>query len=580
MHIQLNRKNFEKIKPILKIILDKKNKIINTKNDTNSSESESFYVPLNQEFNTREDILKLFKKENLEDQSKIDFSLIEDKKVSEIKKKNKKEKENFKDALEKLIPKDLHGKIKTAYDTVGDIAILEIPEELKEYEKEMGKILLEKNPAIKTVVKKSGFHSGTFRIQKHEHVAGLKKKSSIVKENNISLKIDIDKTYYSVRMSTERKRIFSKVKPKEKVLVMFSGIGPYVYSISKNTKADFVYGIEINKNAHKMSFYNKELNKCSNTLVLNGDVREIIPNLAKKTMGFELHFDKSDEKKLFDPEIYFLKFNYDEFYEEQEEIKTKIRNLKKKEKIVFLKPEMIKKGKKIDFKHKNFHKFIYDLKKLIKKLSINVVLPLYQNLNKTIMDYLQENKSLNSQIYYSNSYNNKIIPFKTFSQVKEYIKNIYYDMEIAEKSYASFSLIKDEMKLLKNDFNLHFKLNSKDDIKFDKYMNIVSIKYEESDEFKEIYNEFISRDIKFDRIIMPLPKSAEEFLDLTQNISKEGTVVHLYDFLNEEEMDKPKEKINNFLMIHNREVDIKSINKCGQYGPGRYRVCTDFVFKN
>jgi tRNA (guanine37-N1)-methyltransferase len=43
---------------------------------------------------------------------------------------------------------------------------------------------------------------------------------------------------------------------------------------------------------------------------------------------------------------------------------------------------------------------------------------------------------------------------------------------------------------------------------------------------------------KFDRILMPLPKSAEDFLDVALSASKKGTVIHFYDFLFEEEIPK------------------------------------------
>lgn len=41
---------------------------------------------------------------------------------------------------------------------------------------------------------------------------------------------------------------------------------------------------------------------------------------------------------------------------------------------------------------------------------------------------------------------------------------------------------------------------------------------------------------KFDRIVMPLPKSAEEFLDVALKSAKKGTVIHFYDFLFEEDL--------------------------------------------
>ena len=79
-------------------------------------------------------------------------------------------------------------------------------------------------------------------------------------------------------------------------------------------------------------------------------------------------------------------------------------------------------------------------------------------------------------------------------------------------------------------------------------------------------------DIKFDRIIMPLPKSSEKFLDSALNVSKKGTIMHFYDFQNENEFNKSKDKIKK----HINNFKILKVVKCGQYAPRKYRICVDF----
>jgi len=49
---------------------------------------------------------------------------------------------------------------------------------------------------------------------------------------------------------------------------------------------------------------------------------------------------------------------------------------------------------------------------------------------------------------------------------------------------------------------------------------------------------------KFDRIAMPLPRSAEDFLDVALKASRKGTIIHFYDFEHESDIpDKSIEKI-------------------------------------
>ena len=77
---------------------------------------------------------------------------------------------------------------------------------------------------------------------------------------------------------------------------------------------------------------------------------------------------------------------------------------------------------------------------------------------------------------------------------------------------------------------------------------------------------------KFDRVLMPLPKNAENFLDLAIfSVKKKGTI-HFYDFLHESEI--PDEAIKKI----KKHCKAKILNwvRCGQYSPRKYRVCIDF----
>jgi tRNA (guanine37-N1)-methyltransferase len=155
----------------------------------------------------------------------------------------------------KLSKKELNI-LKTAFDVVGEIAILEIDPELGKKEKIIAQTLLEMQKNIKTVVKKVGIHSGKFRLQKLKIIAGKRKKETIHKENMIRLKLNAEKVYFSPRMATERKRIMEQIKPGEEILIMFSGCAPYPCVLAKNTKAKEIYGIEINPAAHKYALEN------------------------------------------------------------------------------------------------------------------------------------------------------------------------------------------------------------------------------------------------------------------------------------------------------------------------------------
>lgn len=178
-------------------------------------------------------------------------------------------------------------KLKTAHDIIGSIAILEIDEVLRKKEKKIADAVLKSNRNIKTVLRKDAGHEGEFRTQKMKWLAGIKTKKTVHKENNVFLKLDVEKVYFSPRLSTERKRISGLVKKGENVLVMFSGCAPYPCVLSKNTEAKEIMGIEINPEGHKYGVENAILNRLSNVILVNGDVKKDAPVLSRIGLRFD-----------------------------------------------------------------------------------------------------------------------------------------------------------------------------------------------------------------------------------------------------------------------------------------------------
>jgi len=196
-------------------------------------------------------------------------------------------KENiFKLGLKKLLSKDLSSKelrlLKTAYDIIGEVAILEIPLELRKKEKVIAKKILELNKSVRTVLRKEGGHEGEFRLQKSVFLAGKRNRETTHLESRCRFNLNVDKVYFSPRLVTERMRVAKSVKKGEKVLVMFSGCGIYPVMISKNSLAEKIVGVEVNKVACNYAKKNLKLNKVDNIEIICGDVRKILPKLKDK----------------------------------------------------------------------------------------------------------------------------------------------------------------------------------------------------------------------------------------------------------------------------------------------------------
>ena len=189
----------------------------------------------------------------------------------------------LKEVLETKLSKRERSFVRASFDTVGSIALIEVPGELRKKQKLIANAVLAQNPAIKSVFKKVGGHKGRFRTQKIVWLAGEKKTETIHKESGVFMKLDVAKCYFSPRLVSERLRIAKLVKKNENVLVLFSGVAPYALILAKQSFARKIVAIEKNPVAHKYAVENLVLNKipANKLILLCGDVKEKIPELKE-----------------------------------------------------------------------------------------------------------------------------------------------------------------------------------------------------------------------------------------------------------------------------------------------------------
>ncbi|MBI4164013.1 MAG: class I SAM-dependent methyltransferase family protein [Candidatus Aenigmarchaeota archaeon] len=185
---------------------------------------------------------------------------------------------DLKEALRsKLTDKELQS-LKTSFDVIGHVAILEIPEGLVKKEKIIAQALLKLHKNVKTVCKKSGERSGTYRLRKLKKLAG-NGFETVHKESGCLFKLDPRKAYFSVRESTERLRLAQELKPKEKILVLFSGIGPFGIVAAKKQPGCIVDMVEINPTACEYAEENIRLNKVQESVKsFCGDANKVTPS--------------------------------------------------------------------------------------------------------------------------------------------------------------------------------------------------------------------------------------------------------------------------------------------------------------
>ncbi|USN45854.1 MAG: methyltransferase [Candidatus Woesearchaeota archaeon] len=183
---------------------------------------------------------------------------------------SKKEPRDFRSAITKVLP--TYNKF--AFDQLGSIAIIEVDEEFRDKEELIAKTLLETNATVKTVLRKDSTHENEFRTQTYKFLQGVETKIATIKENNVTLSFDVEEVYFSVRLSSERKRVAQQVKENESVLVMFSGAGPYAMVIKKMHPSATVTAVEMNPEGHRWAVHNAKINKLDITCV-NEDVGKL-----------------------------------------------------------------------------------------------------------------------------------------------------------------------------------------------------------------------------------------------------------------------------------------------------------------
>jgi tRNA G37 N-methylase Trm5 len=80
---------------------------------------------------------------------------------------------------------------------------------------------------------------------------------------------------------------------------------------------------------------------------------------------------------------------------------------------------------------------------------------------------------------------------------------------------------------------------------------------------------------KFDRIVMPLPKTGEIFLDRALGSLKQSGWLHFYDFQQKDNLDESLQKVKIACTENNRTVIQSQTFVCGHCSPQAYRICVD-----
>jgi tRNA (guanine37-N1)-methyltransferase len=165
----------------------------------------------------------------------------------------------------------------SAYDIVGDIAIIRLVEKQPKHCNEVGRAIMEVHRNVKTVLAQTNAINGEFRLRKLKHIAGEKRTETIHKESGCSFNVDVATCYFSPRLSGERMRIADQVVEGETVVNMFAGVGCFSIIIAKHAKVRKIFSIDLNPSAFQFMQENIRINGFYGRIVpILGDAGQVI----------------------------------------------------------------------------------------------------------------------------------------------------------------------------------------------------------------------------------------------------------------------------------------------------------------
>ena len=184
---------------------------------------------------------------------------------------------SYKDVVD--VPEPLRRFLPSAFDVIGDIAVVKMPEELQPYREQTGLAILRWNPKIRVAVQDRGV-KGERRVRSIEVIAGERRTTTVHTEHGLRYRVDLAQAYFSPRLASERKRIADLVLEGEVVADPFAGVGPFAILIAKRRRPKLVHASDANPAAVELLRANIGANRVDRVAAHEGDARRILDQIA------------------------------------------------------------------------------------------------------------------------------------------------------------------------------------------------------------------------------------------------------------------------------------------------------------
>ena len=167
------------------------------------------------------------------------------------------------------------------FSLIGDVAVVSIPPSFEGDKSAVGEAITSRHKNVRTVLNKISKLEGDRRVASFELLAGGGT-VTCHREYGFSYRLDVARVFFNPRLGSERMRVASMVRPGQRSIVPFAGVGTFAIPLA--AAGARVLAIEINPEACRWMAENVGMNGVGGMVdVVKGDAFALCRAMAKRS---------------------------------------------------------------------------------------------------------------------------------------------------------------------------------------------------------------------------------------------------------------------------------------------------------
>ncbi len=185
----------------------------------------------------------------------------------------------------------------SAFDQIGEIIIVRIPDALLPRRREIGRALLDEIKVARSVFCQASAVGGEYRTRRLDLIAGEDNTTTTYRESGCTFNVDVENAFFSPRLSHERERIAGLVRDGETVLNMFGGVGTFSI-VAAMRAACTIYNVDSNPVASALCEENVALNEYTRRKRKRKMAGTVIPICGEASQVVRERFDSAADRTM------------------------------------------------------------------------------------------------------------------------------------------------------------------------------------------------------------------------------------------------------------------------------------------